>query len=94
MHTQSDCNLNHCQGILDSELLRLKSLPRPRILGSDLLKFKRSIFAYIDSSESESSLNILSHPEGHPLRHTKTLSLLKTDVVVNMHHLTRGELHQ
>ena len=48
----------------------------------------------LHSSESQSSLNILGHPEGHPLGHPQALPLLETDVVVHVDHLTSGELHQ
>ena len=58
------------------------------------LDTKRSRFAYIHSSEAKSRLNILCHPKGYPLWHSKTLPLLKADVVVNMYHLARGKFHQ
>lgn len=55
---------------------------------------RKVLFTYINSCESQSCLNILCHPKGHSLRNSKTLSLLKTDVVVDMHHLACGKLYQ
>ena len=60
-----------------------------------LLESKSELrLAYIHSSKSKSSLNILCHPKGYPLRNSKTFPLLKAHVVVDMHHLASGKLHQ
>ena len=50
--------------------------------------------AHLNSSEAQSTLDVLGHPEGHPLRHTQAVALLEAHVVVHMHHLSRGEVHQ
>ena len=49
---------------------------------------------HLHSSESESVLDILGHAERNPLGHSQALALLKADVVVDVHHLARGELNQ
>ena len=45
------------------------------------------LFAYLDSRYSERHLDVLSHAERNLLRYAQTFPLLKTHVVVNVHHL-------
>ena len=43
----------------------------------------------LNSSESQSSLNILSHSEWNSLRNTQTLSFLKANIIINMNNLKK-----
>ena len=46
------------------------------------------MFTYIYSCKAKSSFNVLCHSEWNSLWYTKTLAFLKTNIIINMDHLT------